>query len=59
MMRRAPSVAPQLPGYEFVSILGSGGFSDVFLYQQRLPRRRVAVKEIGRASCRERVSRLV
>jgi serine/threonine protein kinase len=43
-MRRAPSVAPELPGYEFVSILGSGGFSDVFLYQQRLPRRRVAVK---------------
>ncbi|WP_420897960.1 serine/threonine-protein kinase [Cryobacterium frigoriphilum] len=24
--------------------LGSGGFSDVFLYEQRLPRRRVAVK---------------
>jgi serine/threonine protein kinase len=43
-MRRPPSVAPELPGYEFVSILGSGGFSDVFLYQQRLPRRRVAVK---------------
>jgi len=43
-MRRAPSVAPQLPGYEYVSVLGSGGFSDVFLYQQRLPRRRVAVK---------------
>ena len=43
-MRRAPSVAPELPGYEFVSVLGSGGFSDVFLYQQRLPRRRVAVK---------------
>ncbi|TFD92042.1 serine/threonine protein kinase [Cryobacterium lactosi] len=43
-MRRPPSVAPELPGYEFLSILGSGGFSDVFLYQQRLPRRRVAVK---------------
>ncbi|POH66009.1 serine/threonine protein kinase [Cryobacterium zongtaii] len=43
-MRRAPSVAPELPGYEYVSVLGSGGFSDVFLYQQRLPRRRVAVK---------------
>lgn len=44
MMRRAPSVPPELPGYTFVRLLGSGGFSDVFLYEQKLPRRRVAVK---------------
>ena len=43
-MRRATSMPPELPGYDFISTLGSGGFSDVFLYQQRLPRRRVAVK---------------
>ncbi|MFC5928595.1 serine/threonine protein kinase [Cryobacterium melibiosiphilum] len=43
-MRRAPSVPPELPGYTYVKPLGSGGFSDVFLYEQRLPRRRVAVK---------------
>lgn len=43
-MRRAPSTPPELPGYEFVRLLGAGGFSDVFLYQQQLPRRQVAVK---------------
>jgi serine/threonine protein kinase len=42
--RRLPSQPPELPGYEYVKILGSGGFSDVFLYNQRLPRRKVAVK---------------
>lgn len=43
-MRRAPSSPPELPGYTFVKVLGSGGFSDVFLYEQKLPKRRVAVK---------------
>ncbi|MGL4339167.1 MAG: serine/threonine-protein kinase [Rhodoglobus sp.] len=43
-MRRSPSAPPELPGYTFVKLLGSGGFSDVFLYDQHLPRRRVAVK---------------
>jgi serine/threonine protein kinase len=43
-MRRPPSAPPELPGYTFVKLLGSGGFSDVFLYDQQLPRRRVAVK---------------
>ena len=43
-MRRPTSEAPVLPGYDYVSLLGSGGFSDVFLYEQKLPKRRVAVK---------------
>lgn len=43
-MRRPASTPPVLPGYTFVRLLGSGGFSDVFLYEQELPRRRVAVK---------------
>ncbi|MFD6053242.1 serine/threonine-protein kinase [Agromyces sp. NPDC060279] len=43
-MRRQPSTPPELPGYQYVDLLGSGGFADVFLYEQRLPRRRVAVK---------------
>lgn len=43
-MRRQASTPPELPGYTFVKLLGSGGFSDVFLYDQKLPRRRVAVK---------------
>ncbi|ERG63954.1 hypothetical protein L332_05720 [Agrococcus pavilionensis RW1] len=42
--KRAPSAPPELPGYEYVSLLGSGGFADVFLYQQLLPSRQVAIK---------------
>jgi serine/threonine protein kinase len=44
MSRRVASEAPELPGYSFERLLGSGGFSDVFLYEQKLPRRKVAVK---------------
>lgn len=42
--KRAPSPPPEIKGFEYVSLVGSGGFSDVFLYQQQRPRRRVAVK---------------
>jgi serine/threonine protein kinase len=42
--KRAPSPPPLIDGYEYVSVVGSGGFSDVFLYQQQRPRRRVAIK---------------
>lgn len=42
--RRATSIPPTLPGFEYVDLLGSGGFADVFLYEQQLPRRKVAVK---------------
>lgn len=44
MARRPPSTPPQLPGFEHVKLIGSGGFADVFLYQQQHPRRLVAVK---------------
>jgi len=43
-MRRPASDPPGLPGYTPLGLLGSGGFADVFLYEQRLPRRKVAVK---------------
>jgi tRNA A-37 threonylcarbamoyl transferase component Bud32 len=33
-----------LPGFSHVRLLGSGGFADVFLYEQNMPRRQVAVK---------------
>jgi serine/threonine protein kinase len=42
--RRPPSAPPEIPGFSFVELLGSGGFADVFLYEQRMPRRRVAIK---------------
>ncbi len=35
---------PALAGFTYVRALGSGGFSDVFLYDQELPKRKVAVK---------------
>lgn len=44
MARRAPSQPPVLPGYSYIRPLGSGGFADVFLYEQDMPRRVVAVK---------------
>jgi len=42
--RRPPSAPPGIPGFGYLQLLGSGGFADVFLYEQRMPRRRVAIK---------------
>ena len=44
MAKRLPSAPPMLPGLTYVRPLGSGGFADVFLYEQDMPRRAVAVK---------------
>ncbi len=44
MTRRLPSQPPSLPGFSHMHVLGSGGFADVFLYEQNMPRRQVAVK---------------
>jgi serine/threonine protein kinase len=41
---RTPTTPPGLPGYRFARPLGTGGFSDVYLYEQLLPHRAVAVK---------------
>lgn len=43
-MSRRPSAPPELPGFTYLELLGTGGFADVFLYAQEMPRRRVAVK---------------
>lgn len=43
-MSRPPSPPPQLPGFRYLEPLGTGGFADVFLYEQEMPRRQVAVK---------------
>ena len=50
MVRRAAGTPPELQGYRPVSHLGSGGFADVFLYEQDLPRRRVAVKVLAESA---------
>lgn len=44
MNRRPPMSPPAIPGFRFERLLGSGGYSDVFLYEQEMPRRLVAIK---------------
>ncbi len=44
MPRRTTAPPPVLPGYTYIRPLGAGGFADVFLYEQDMPRRVVAVK---------------
>ena len=39
----APTM-PVLPGFTAVQHLGSGGYADVYLYEQHAPKRRVAIK---------------
>lgn len=47
MSRRAIAPPPVLPGYSYVRPLGSGGFADVYLFDQDLPRRRIAAKVLA------------
>ncbi len=44
MSRLQTTGAPQLPGLVYVQPLGSGGYADVYLYEQQSPRMPVAVK---------------
>lgn len=44
MPKRATATPPVLPGYTYIRPLGSGGFADVYLFEQDMPRRVVAVK---------------
>ncbi|MGO2654315.1 MAG: serine/threonine-protein kinase [Pseudoclavibacter sp.] len=44
MGKRLPSAPPVLSGCTYVRPLGTGGFADVFLFEQDMPRRPVAVK---------------
>ncbi|PIN52644.1 hypothetical protein CT171_03285 [Trueperella pyogenes] len=48
----SPLTAPDLDDFVFQSYLGSGGFADVFLYEEQTPKRLVAIKVLksdGRA----------
>ncbi|MGO4193575.1 serine/threonine protein kinase [Arthrobacter sp. YAF17] len=42
--KRPVAPPPIIPGFTYISLLGSGGFSDVYLYEQDRPLRKVAVK---------------
>lgn len=44
MASRLPSKPPVIAGFTYIRPLGGGGFADVFLYEQSLPNRQVAVK---------------
>ncbi|MEO6309418.1 MAG: serine/threonine-protein kinase [Leifsonia sp.] len=44
MASRLPSAPPVIAGYTAIRPLGTGGFADVFLFEQNMPRRSVAVK---------------
>lgn len=48
MSRAAPGSAPEIPGLVYRQPLGSGGYADVFLYEQQQPRMPVAVKVLKR-----------
>lgn len=47
MTKKSNADAPTITGFEFLEVLGSGGFSNVYLYRQKLPRRKVAVKVLS------------
>ena len=42
--KRVPARPPELSGYTPIQLIGTGGYADVFLYEQHLPKRQVAVK---------------
>ena len=48
MTRADPGAAPEIPGLVYRQPLGSGGYADVFLYEQQMPRMPVAVKVLKR-----------
>lgn len=43
-MTRTAAVPPQLTGFTPVRLIGVGGYADVYLYEQQMPQRNVAVK---------------
>lgn len=43
-MERLPGPPPMISGFHYIGPLGAGGFADVYLYEQDMPRRKVAVK---------------
>ena len=44
MTSRPPSEPPVLVGFRPIELIGTGGYADVFLYEQLMPNRKVAVK---------------
>ncbi|HEY7046361.1 MAG TPA: serine/threonine-protein kinase [Jatrophihabitantaceae bacterium] len=55
--KRPPAPPPDLPGLLYIAPLGSGGYSDVYLYEQQMPRMKVAVKVLAAQSLSEHARR--
>jgi len=53
----AGKAPPELPGYQFLQHLGAGGNSQVYLYEQALPKRKVAVKVLNESGLTETARR--
>jgi len=53
----AGAVPPELPGYRFLTHIGSGGNAQVYLYEQELPSRKVAVKVLNDSALSEAARR--
>jgi serine/threonine protein kinase len=51
------SASPDLPGYRFIRHLGVGGSAQVYLYEQDLPYREVAVKVLNESALSEAARR--
>ncbi len=52
-MSRTPEqdvAPPDLPGYRFIKHIGAGGNAQVYLYEQNLPHRKVAVKVLNESA---------
>src|SRR5882757_9789524 len=48
---------PELPGLLYIAPLGSGGYSNVYLYEQQMPRMKVAVKVLSAQNLSEQAQR--
>ncbi len=55
--RTSGRTAPALPGYRYLEHLGSGGNAQVYLYEQDMPRRKVAVKVLNEPGLTEAARR--
>ncbi|MGN6302168.1 MAG: protein kinase domain-containing protein [Angustibacter sp.] len=55
--RAQAAPAPEIPGLVFVEPLGSGGYADVYLYEQQMPRMPVAVKVLKRDGLTDAIRR--
>ncbi|QNN63989.1 serine/threonine protein kinase [Leucobacter denitrificans] len=58
MAERQQQSPPRVPGFDYVRPLGSGGFAQVYHYEQDMPRRVVAVKVLSAGSGTQETERL-